>query len=321
VAGKTLIWKAPNVNWDRILFYVSLVGGIAGLNAWALNSLITVAVGAVSEIVAAAVLGALIGAGVIAISDHFEGGIQARWVFAGAAIAGSMGALGALPHFFTAEFLFERQHTVIARTLLWMLVGGSVGLGVGLRSMQINSLRSFHAALGGLIGGVIGSVIFQIPQAGFPDLLQAVGYVIVGLGIATGIALAPVVAQSAILRFLSCENPGVSAKMRSARREWTIQEGDALSLGSQDQSAAETRFMRTVDMFVPDPKIAPQHALFWARNQRYYLQAHESIATGAKRSRYTLQAGGHTVSGAHELQDGDEIVAGKSVFVFNNRAR
>ena len=146
---------------NQNLYFMSLVGGMAGLFCWALVSLISSISGltlsaAVSDVIAAVLLGGLIGGLTVGFSDHWSGNrVMPRWIVSGTGIgmlAGLAGGAIQIP----IKSQLSGGAPIIARTITWMVVGSFVGLGLGIRWVTVNKARVAHALLGGLIGGALG---------------------------------------------------------------------------------------------------------------------------------------------------------------------
>ena len=179
----------------QTLYYMSLVGWMAGLFSWACTALVAAALPSqteswVPDLVAAVFLGAFIGGLTVGFSDKWSGNrVMPRWVVSGTLIGIFAGLLaGGIQIPITKNL--QAQAPVLNRLIAWMLVGSFIGLGLGLRWVQVNRARVVHAFAGGLIGGALGGLIFAGLGSKIPDLSQALGYVVLGVGICFGITLA-----------------------------------------------------------------------------------------------------------------------------------
>ena len=50
---------------------------------------------------------------------------------------------------------------LLSRLITWMLAGSFIGLGLGLRWVNVNKARVAHAYIGGLLGGALGGAVFR----------------------------------------------------------------------------------------------------------------------------------------------------------------
>ncbi|MGB9611621.1 MAG: hypothetical protein ACPL7M_11675, partial [Bryobacteraceae bacterium] len=251
----------------QTLYFMSLAGGFAGLLSWALTALLSATIlsnrPALADLTAAALLGLIIGLLTVAFSDRWSGNrVVGRYVLAGGAIGLVAGLLGGLAMIPITEKLGP-QMPFLARLLSWMLVGSLIGLGLGLRWVMANKMRVVHACLGGLVGGAVGGSLFHILGSRIPDLTQALGFVLVGVGICFGVTLAPILLRDGLLKFVSSGDARAQAKFGRSGKEWEIRQGDTLLIGSQPLDLNKTAFAVGVQVFIPDAAIAPRHAILF----------------------------------------------------------
>jgi len=303
------------------LYFLSLVGGLAGLTSWALTSLVFSlftfqAPTWVPDLVAVPVLGALIGGLTVYFADKWSGGvILPRWVVTGTVVGLLSGFAAGCAQIPLTMHLSARAPEV-ARILAWMLAGSFIGMGLGLRWVSVNRLRVAHAMVGGLIGGALGGTVFVALGNHIPDLSQALGYMLTGLGISAGIALAPLLTRDGVLQFVSSGDARAQSKFARPQKQWEIHDGDSFVIGSQPPNFSSTAYRPEVEIFVPDATVARKHARFSAREGRFYLARHPEIAGASGLAAYALRVGGRTVTDSVELHDADDIVIGRTALVF-----
>jgi MFS family permease len=307
----------------QTLYYMSLVGGMAGLFSWVLTALIsTVLVNQplwVSDLVSATVLGAFIGGLTVGFSDHWSGNrVLPRWVISGVLIGMAAGAIAGLVQIPITNNLGE-QLPVLTRLMAWMLAGSFIGFGLGLRWVGVNRARVAHAFAGGLIGGAFGGLIFAGLAGSVPDLSQALGFVFLGVGICFGVTLAPILLRDGVLQFVSSGDPRAQSKFGRAHKEWEIQQGDSYVIGSQSQDLARSRYRPEIDVFIPDAGIAARHAILLGKSGRFYLARHPKAADQASMARFQLRVRGKTVVSSQELRDADDILVGRTALKFVTR--
>lgn len=265
----------------QTLYYMSLAGGFAGLLSWGLTALLSATVlsdrPALADLTAAALLGLIIGLLTVAFSDKWSGNrVVGRYVLAGGLIGLVAGLLGGLAMIPITENL-GAQFPFLARLLSWTLVGSLIGLGLGLRWVMANKMRVVHACLGGLVGGAIGGSLFHLLGSRIPDLTQALGFVLVGVGICFGVTLAPILLRDGVLKFVSSGDARAQAKFGRSGKEWEIRQGDTLLIGSQSLDLNKTAFAVGVQVFIPDAAIAPRHAILFGKDGRFYIARHPDI--------------------------------------------
>lgn len=307
----------------QTLYFMSLAGGFAGLLSWALTALLSATIlsnrPALADLTAAALLGLIIGLLTVAFSDKWSGNrVVGRYVLAGGAIGLVAGLLGGLAMIPITENLGP-QMPFLARLLSWMLVGSLIGLGLGLRWVMANKMRVVHACLGGLIGGAVGGSLFHILGSRIPDLTQALGFVLVGVGICFGVTLAPILLRDGLLKFVSSGDARAQAKFGRSGKEWEIRQGDTLLIGSQPLDLNKTAFAVGVQVFIPDAAIAPRHAILFGKEGRFYIARHPDINNPQGLARYVLRVRGRTVTTSQELRAGDDILVGRTAIKFMTR--
>jgi len=303
----------------QTVYFMALVGAMAGLGCWAIQSWTGDFVSLDSKtvtVVVAAIMGALIGGFTVGFADHWSAErVVVRWVGAGVvlgAVAGTLGGLLYLP------MLASNLGGRFGIPLTWLLAGGLIGLSTGLRWAGINRLRSVHALLGGIVGGGLGGLMFTF-FGNRGDVFQALAYMLLGVGITLGVTLAPVLLRNGVLFFISSADPRAQNKYGSPHQEWIVQEGDQFVIGSQGSDRNMTMYARPVDVYIPDALIAKRHAVLFAKGKRFYLQQHPENAGPQGQPRSTLQVNGANVTGTRELHDSDEIVMGQTLLRFLSR--
>jgi hypothetical protein len=308
----------------QTLYYMSLVGGTAGLFSWVLTALISAVFANQhnswsSDLIAATVLGGFIGGLTVAFSDHWSGSrVIPRWIVSGTLIGISAGLIAGLVQIPITTNLAEST-PILTRLIAWMLAGSFIGFGLGLRWVQVNRARVAHAFAGGLIGGALGGLIFVGLGASVPDLSQALGFVSVGVGISFGVTLAPILLRDGILQFVSSGDARAQSKFGRAHKEWEIQQGDSYIIGSQSQDLSRSRYRPEIDIFIPDATIASRHAILFGKGGRFYLARHPDANDQASLARFQLRVRSKTVVTSQELRGSDDIQVGRTALKFVTR--
>ena len=308
----------------QTLYFMSLVGGMAGLFSWALTALVSAALSTQKEVwaadfIAVVILGGFIGGLTVAFSDRWSGDrANWRWTLSGA----GLGILAAL----TAGFIqipitnaLSAHAPTMTRIFAWMLAGSLIGLALGLRWLHVNRLRVVHAASGGLVGGLFGGVIFASLGNQVPDFSQAVGFVAIGVGICFGVTLAPILLRDGLLQFVSSGDPRAQFKFGRMGKEWEVQQGDSYTIGSEGRDFTKTAYRQDVQFFIPDAAMGSRHAVLFGRDGRFYLARHPDVTNQAGLARYIIRVGGKTVVNSQELRDQDDILLGRTALRFVTR--
>jgi MFS family permease len=306
----------------QTLYFMSLVGGMAGLFSWVLVALVSMLLvnnPILSDLVTATILGSFIGGLTVAFSDRWSGNrVLPRWVISGILIGMVAGLSAGLIQIPITNNLGE-QLPILTRLIAWMLAGSFIGLGLGLRWVGVNRARVAHAFAGGLFGGAIGGTIFAGLGASVPDLSQALGFVMVGVGICFGVTLAPILLRDGVLQFVSSGDARAQSKFGRTHKEWEIQQGDSYVIGSQSQDLSRSRYRPEIDIFIPDAGIAPRHAILLGKSGRFFLARHPNAEDHASMAQFQLRVRGKTVVTSQELRDADDILVGRTALKFVTR--
>jgi MFS family permease len=309
----------------QTVYFMALVGALAGLGCWALQSWISdFSIGlnqAQFTVLVTAIMGAFIGGFTVGFADHWTADrIVARWVVAGialGALAGTLGGLLYLPILSMMEANPSGTSAILGRPLTWLMAGGLIGLATGMRWAAVNRLRSVHALVGGLVGGGLGGLLFTF--LGSDEFFQALAYMISGMGITLGVTLAPVLLRNGVLHFISSADRRAQNKYGSPQQEWVVQEGDRFVIGSQGSERNMTVYARAVDVYIPDAMVAKRHAVLFAKGKRFYIQQHPENVGPQGQPLAALQVNNINVTSTRELRDSDEIVIGQTLLRFFSR--
>lgn len=305
----------------QTLYFMSLVGGMSGLFSWGIVRLLEASLTShsgpwVSDVIATTVLGALIGGLTVAFSDRYSGNrVLPRWIISGTLIGMTAGAIAGFVDIPITNRL--APSSPLASVLIsWMIAGSMIGLGLGLRWIHVNRMRVAHAYVGGLLGGLLGGSIFAWIGSRVLDLSQAVGFIVVGIGICFGVTFAPILLRDGVLQFVSSGDPRAQMKFGHSKKEWELQQGDSYTIGSKSQDSGLTRYRPEIEIFIPDAAIAPCHAILFGREGRFYVARHPEAGGQAGLARYVLRVRGKTVTNSQELFSADDILIGRTALKF-----
>jgi hypothetical protein len=231
----------------RTYFYM-IVGAISGLIGWQASNLIGLSITKnvyLNEVPVGAVIGLTFGI----LLGALEGLLTRNWVkvlkgMLPGALMGLVAGAVALP---LSEWVFQTVGAgLLGRTLGWGLFGLVIGLAAGMTG----GTQLWKAMLGGLIGGVIGGVLMELLGANLSDLLlgKALGMILLGACIGIFTSLIVALLARAWLEVKSGKLKGtefILDKFIKAR-------GPSIFVGSDALKS---------EIVLPDPDIAPQHAM------------------------------------------------------------
>jgi hypothetical protein len=314
------------LNVKQTVYFMALVGALAGLLCWFLqvhiSDLLTAQTPRWAVVtVYAALMGALVAGLTVGFADYWSGDkVVATWVAVGTLLGALAGVGTGLLYRVSAPLLQARGGAGAALLVPWLIAGGLIGLATGIRWSQVNPLRTFHAFMGGLVGGGLGGATFLL--VGDLVFLQTLAYVFVGAGITLGVTLAPVLLSDGVLKFVSSGDPRAQNKYGPPRQEWVVQDGDELLIGSMGASTELSMYSQAVQIYIPDALVAAKHAVLMARKKRFFIRLHPDNANHVGQPEQPLQLGDENVTGnGRELHNGDEIIVGQTLLRFVTRRK
>jgi hypothetical protein len=299
-------------------YFMSLVGGIAGLGAWCITDVLQYLLtfpAVVPDLVPGLLLGGFLGGMAAGFDEHWSGKrVSAGAVLKGAGLgvlAGVVASLFAIP----MRNALLRPYPAVYRILTWMTAAALIGLALGARLPDRS--RIGHPVTGGLVGGLAGGILFTAAGSSFPDVTNALCFTLTGMGISSGLMLTPTVAREAVLLFVRSGDARAQSKLGRSRKTWPLQEGRNYVIGSGEPAAGP----REVVVGIPDAAVAARHALIYSRDGRYFIARHEENRAPAAVARYPLKVGGRTITSARRLEHLDDITIGKTALKFQVRAK
>ena len=278
------------------IYYYAVLGAIGGLLGWQISNLIGLSFSRLiylSDAALGGLLGLLIGLAIgctegllIRNPVHL---LRAGVIGGGAGLVA--GALG-LP---LGEGLFQAVGAGAAgRMLGWALFGLLIGVAQGVTSGS----QLWKGALGGLMGGLVGGALLEATRQwlGAPVIGKAAGLILLGAAIGALIALVAVVLSRAWLEVASGKLKGTEFILDKFMR-------------SGGPNAIVGRDALKADIVLPDPDIAPQHALLLGEGTHFMLKDMSPEGTFV---------GSRKVSMAR-LSDGSSIRMGNTQLVYHER--
>ncbi len=241
------------------LYYYAVLGAIGGLIGWQASNMIGLSIFDtiyLSEVIVGGLVGVSIGF-LIGLSDAFYSRNILKMLLSGL-VNGLLGLLGGAIGLPAAEALFQVLGGEIwSRALGWGIFGLLLGLTIGITSRS----QVWKPALGGAIGGLLGGAALEGTRLWLADTLtgKAVGLSLVGAFIGAFIALIVFLLSRAWLEVTSGKLKGHEFILDKFLRDG----GPSAYIGS---SALKS------DIVLPDPDVAPQHALISGASTHFNLK-------------------------------------------------
>jgi hypothetical protein len=240
-------------------YYYALLGAIGGLVGWQVSDLLGLSF-ASNLYLSEALVGALIGLSVGLFIGLTEGALTRNPIHAlkSGAFSGLLG-LGAgaigLP---LSEFLFQSVGAgVIGRALGW----GAFGLLIGLAEGMVGRTQAWKGMLGGFIGGALGGILLESVHNWLQDPLtgKAAGLVLLGACVGAFISLIAVLLSRAWLEVRSGKLKGTEFMLD----KFMSKGFPSIAIGSSPLKS---------EIVLPDPDIAPQHAMLSGDGMSFNLK-------------------------------------------------
>ena len=247
------------MNRSMRLYYYGLLGAIGGVIGWQASNIIGLSfTGSVylSEIIVGALIGLFIGLMIGMAEGLFSRNL--RLAGRGALLSGLLGLAGGAVGLPLAEALFQvLGGQTWARAIGW----GLFGLLIGLAASATSGSQIWKGALGGLLGGLFGSLLLDVARLALSDSLlgKAAGLLLLGASVGTFIALIVFLLSKAWLEVASGKLKGAEFILD----KFLQPEGPSAFIGSDALKA---------DIVLPDPDVAPQHAMLKGSGTHFNLK-------------------------------------------------
>jgi len=241
------------------LYYYGVLGAIGGLLAWQVSNLLGLSF--VSNIyLAESLVGALTGLFIGVCIGLPEGVLRKNAVYTlkSSLISGALGAVGGAVGLPLAESLFQLSGGGDwGRALGWGIFGLLTGLAVGVTS----GAQMWKGGAGGLLGGVLGGALLSGARLWLddPSLGKAAGMILLGASVGTFIALIVFVLSRAWIEVKSGKLKGMEFILDKFLRA----NGPSAFIGSDALKS---------EIVLPDPDIAPQHAMLKGLGTHFTLK-------------------------------------------------
>ena len=230
------------------LYYYGVLGAIGGIISWQISNLIGLSFFTnvyLSEIAVGAMIGFCIGL-LIGLAEGISTRNPVVAMRAGL-ISGGLGMIGGAIGLPLAEFLFQLAGgEAWARSIGW----GFFGMLIGLACSATAGSQVWKGAVGGIMGGILGGLLLESARNWLSDPLlgKAAGLLLLGASVGVFIALIVFLLSKAWLQVASGKLKGTEFILDKFLRA----EGPAAFIGSDALKA---------DIVLPDPDVAPQHAM------------------------------------------------------------
>lgn len=240
-------------------YYYAIFGAMGGLIGWQLSNLLGLSFStniyisdAVIGILIGLCLGLPLGASEGLIGRNPLGALRAG-VFAG--LAGMLAGAVGLP---LGEWIFQNLGAgLLGRALGWGLFGMLIGLAEGVTGGS----QMWKGALGGALGGAFGGFLLEALHAWGEDLVfgKALGLLLLGACVGALIALIVVLLSRAWLEVIDGKLKGTTFILD----KFLSEKGPSAIIGSSPLKA---------EIALPDPDIAPQHAMLIGAGTHFTLK-------------------------------------------------
>ncbi len=242
----------------RTYFY-AVLGAIGGLIGWQVSDMLGLSF--VSSLYfSEAVVGALVGLCIGAFIGITEGLMTRNIVQAlkSGLFSGLLGLVAGGIGLPLSEFLFQSVGAgILGRALGW----GVFGLLIGLAEGVVGKSQIWKGMLGGLIGGALGGVLLEAAHNWLKDPLtgKAAGMVLLGASVGAFISLIVVLLSRAWLEVTSGKLKGTEFILDKFMHAG----GPAIAIGSSPLKS---------EIVLPDPDIAPQHAMLTGDGKQFSVK-------------------------------------------------
>ncbi|MCX8062536.1 MAG: FHA domain-containing protein [Anaerolineales bacterium] len=241
------------------VYYYGVLGAIGGVIGWQVSNHLGLSFTPslyLSEVLVGGLIGLCIG-----VSIGFGEGVLSRnplQALRAGLISGLLGSAGGALGLPIAEGLFQLLGGgFLSRAIGW----GVFGLLIGVASGISGGSQVWKGALGGLLGGVLGGILLEGARRGLENQLagKAAGLLLLGASVGAFIALITFLLSRAWLEVKSGKLKGSEFILD----KFIKKEGPSAFIGS---SALKS------DIVIPDPDIAPQHALLKGADSYFTLK-------------------------------------------------
>ncbi|MEW5827569.1 MAG: FHA domain-containing protein [Chloroflexota bacterium] len=240
-------------------YYYAVLGALGGLFGWQVSDLLGLSF-AGNLYLTEAVVGALVGLSVGLFIGIAEGAFTRNPVQAAKSglFSGMLGFVAGALGLPLGEFAFQ----AVGAGLLGRVIGwGVFGLLIGAAEGVVGKSQVWKGMLGGLLGGAVGGLLLELARTRLQDHLtgKAAGLVLLGASVGAFISLIVVLLSRAWLEVTSGKLKGTEFILDKFMRAG----GPAVAIGSSPLKS---------EIVLPDPDIAPQHAMLTGDGMQFSLK-------------------------------------------------
>ena len=277
-------------------YYYALLGALGGLVGWQVSDLLGLSFTA-NLYLSEAVVGALVGLSVGLFIGITEGVLTRNPVQAlkSGLFSGMLGSLAGMIGLPLGEFFFQSVGAgLFGRALGWALFGLMIGLAEGV----VGKSQVWKGMLGGVLGGALGGILLESAHNWLRDPVtgKAAGLVLLGAAVGAFISLIVVLLSRAWLEVTSGKLKGTEFILDKFMRA----SGPSIAIGSSPLKS---------EIVLPDPDIAPQHAMLSGDGMRFALKDISLSGTYINNKR---------IERTH-LVDGQRVRMGNTEMVYHER--
>jgi FHA domain-containing protein len=279
----------------RTYFY-AVLGAIGGLLGWQVSGLLGLSF-TTNIYFSEMVVGALVGLSIGLLIGITEGAMTFNWIQAGRAglFGGFLGLIAGGIGLPLSEFLFQ---TVGAGTFGRALGWGVFGMLLGLAEGIVGKSQVWKGALGGLIGGVFGGILLETARTNFQNPLtgKVAGLVLLGASVGAFISLIVTLLSRAWLEVKSGKLKGTEFMLD----KFMAKGFPSIAIGSSPLKS---------EIVLPDPDIAPQHAMLSGDGLHFALKDMSMAGTYINNRKVELA----------QLANGQKIRMGNTEMVYHEK--
>ncbi|HEU0292823.1 MAG TPA: FHA domain-containing protein [Anaerolineales bacterium] len=229
-------------------YYYAVLGAIGGLVGWQVSDLLGLSFSS-NLYLSEALVGALVGLCVGLSIGLTEGALTRNPVQALKAglFSGLLGLAAGAIALPLSEFLFQFVGAgIFGRSLGWGVFGMLIGLAEGI----VGRAQAWKGMLGGLIGGMLGGTLLESVHGWLQDPVvgKAAGLILLGASVGAFISLIEVLLSRAWLEVVSGKLKGTEFILDKFMHAG----GPTVAIGSSPLKS---------EIVLPDPDVAPQHAM------------------------------------------------------------
>ena len=247
------------MNRNMRTYIYAVLGGIGGLIGWQVSNMLGLSFGP-NLYASEALVGALVGLCVGLFIGITEGAMTLNIVQAtkSGLLSGLLGLAAGAVGLPLSEFFFQTVGAGYAgRALGW----GLFGMMIGLAEAVFGKSQIWKGMLGGFIGGAVGGILLEAMRGFFQDPLvgKASGLVLLGASVGAFISLVEVALGRAWLEVTSGKLKGTEFMLD----KFMHAKGPAIAIGSSPLKS---------EIVLPDPDIAPQHAMLTGDGRQFTVK-------------------------------------------------